>query len=321
MTNTLREDGGRNEPGNDTVAHGLSIIIVTFNSADVLPPLLDSLPEGLKGVGDFEVVIVDNDSRDGSAELARAHPVRPRVIRMGRNAGYAAAINAAASIIDPASDVLILNPDLRLYPGAARPLVECAAMETVGIAVPRNFREDGTTDPTLRREPSMLTAWAEAVLGGTLAARLGWGEVVSETTLYDRRETVEWASGSALLVSARARRAVGDWDESYFLYSEEVDYQRRAREAGFAIIYEPRSQVMHAGGESGTNPRLFALMTANRIRYYARHHGILPTSLFRLGIVFGQAVRAWRGSTHRAALRSALLPLRPALDFMAKQSG
>jgi len=297
----------------------LSVVIVTFNSASVLPALLDSLSAGLKGIDDFEVVVVDNDSRDGSAELADVHPVGPTVIRMGRNAGYAAAINAAAATIHAASDLLILNPDLRLYPDAVRPLVERAATRSVGIAVPRNFREDGTTDPTLRREPSILTVWAEAVLGGKLAARIGWGEIVGQASRYDRSGSIEWATGSALLVSARARRAVGDWDESFFLYSEEVDYQRRVREAGFDIVYEPRSQVMHAGGESGTNPRLFALLTANRIRYYGRHHGVLRTSLFRLGIAVGEAVRSWRGSVHRAALRSALTPLRPAPDFLAKQ--
>jgi N-acetylglucosaminyl-diphospho-decaprenol L-rhamnosyltransferase len=299
----------------------LSIVIVTFNSAAVLPRLLDSLPAGLRGLSDLNVIVVDNDSRDGSGKLAEAHPLGPTVIQMGRNAGYAAAINAAVATIHPNSDLLILNPDVRLHPGAAKPLVELAATPTVGIAVPRNFREDGTTDPTLRREPSVFTAWAEAVLGGKLAARLGWGEIVGRMTSYGSRDTIEWATGSALLVSAQARRAVGAWDESYFLYSEEVDYQRRVREAGFDIVYEPRSQIMHTSGESGTNPLLVALLTANRIRYYRRHHTMLASLLFRLGIVVGEALRSWRGSVHRAALRSAMMPLRPALEFIPKQPG
>ncbi|THK39043.1 glycosyltransferase [Ensifer sp. MPMI2T] len=296
-----------------------AVVIVTFNSASVLPSLLDSLPSGLRDIERFEVIVVDNDSRDGSAELAETHSLRPRVLRMGRNAGYAAAINAAAATVHAASNILILNPDLQLCPGAVAPLVECAAMPSVGIAVPRNYRKDGTIDPTQRREPSVLTAWAEAILGGRLAARLGWGEIISQPNRYERLGPVQWATGSALLVSARARRAVGRWDESFFLYSEEVDYQRRVREAGFDIVYEPRSEVVHAGGECGTDPRLFALMTANRIRYYQRHHGVFPTSFFRLGIAFGEAVRSWRGSSmHRAALRSALMPLGPASDTVAR---
>ncbi len=71
-------------------------VVVTYNSAAVLPGLLDSLPAGARGVVDFGVIVVDNNSRDRSVEIARAHPLRPAIVTMGRNAGYAAAINAAA---------------------------------------------------------------------------------------------------------------------------------------------------------------------------------------------------------------------------------
>ncbi|KQV16423.1 glycosyl transferase [Rhizobium sp. Root1203] len=297
-------------------AAGVAVVIVAFNSASALPPLLDSLPAGLNGVERFEVIVVDNDSRDGSAEIAEAHFLNPTVIRMGRNAGYAAAINAAAATVQPDCHLLILNPDLRLYPDAARPLLERAATPSTGVAVPLNYTEDGHIDPTLRREPSVLTAWADALLGGPLAGRIGLGEVITGAERYDRRGSVEWATGSALLVSARARRIVGEWDETFFLYSEEVDYLRRVREAGFDVIYEPLSHVMHESGGSGRNARLYALMTANRIRYFGRHHGVVQTALFRLAIAVGQAMRCWRGSWHRAALSCALKPLRPAADFM-----
>src|SRR5262245_50236392 len=100
-------------------ARGLSIAIVTYNSASVLSGLLDSLPAGLEGVKQFETIVVDNDSADNSVDIALGHSIRPRVIRMGRNAGYAAAINAAAATVRPQSNLLILNHDIRLLPGAA----------------------------------------------------------------------------------------------------------------------------------------------------------------------------------------------------------
>jgi len=292
----------------------LSVIVVTYNSAEALPPLLDSIPGGLAGIDRFEVLIVDNESRDGSAELAEAHPVSPIVVRMGYNAGYAAAINAAAARAHRDSHLLILNPDLRLYPDAARLLAERAEKASTGVVVPLNFTEEGRVAPTLRREPSIMTAWADALLGGTIATRLGLGEVIGGASRYDRSGTVEWATGSALLVSSRVRK-------SFFLYSEEVDYLRRVREAGFDVVFEPRSQVMHECGGSGRNARLFALMTANRIRYYGRHHNALQTSIFRLGIALGQAIRCWRGAAHRAALSSALMPLKPPTEFMAIRRG
>jgi GT2 family glycosyltransferase len=299
----------------------VAVVIVTFNSAGALPPLLDSLVDGLQGVDRFEIIVVDNDSKDGSAEIAETHPLRPTVIRTGRNAGYAAAINIAARRADIGAHLLILNPDLRLFPAAVGPLVEQVATSTVGVVVPINYKEDGSIDPTLRREPSIITAWADAILGGNLAARLGLGEIVGELRHYDQRQSVQWATGSALLVAARARKVVGTWDETFFLYSEEVDYQRRIREAGFDIVYEPRSKVMHAGGGSGGGPRLFALLTANRIRYYARHHGALRTSVFKFGVILGHAVRSWRGATHRAALMSAVSPLRSAAAFVESTRG
>jgi N-acetylglucosaminyl-diphospho-decaprenol L-rhamnosyltransferase len=290
---------------------GLSVVIVTYNSAPVLPGLLDSLPAGLEGIGNFEVIVVDNASSDNSVEAALAHPVRPTVIKMGRNAGYAAGINAAAAAFRLNSDILILNPDLRLMPGAARLLVERLADASVGVAVPNLLYEDGSLRLSLRREPSLVTVWSDAILGSTLAARLGAGEVVTDAALYENGGLVDWATGAALAVAARTRYSVGEWDESFFLYSEEVDYLRRVRESGLSIAFIPQAKAMHIGGEYHANSRLSALMTANRIRYFRRYHGLVSTAIFRLGIVLASAARFVLGPGHRAALRAALTPWRP----------
>ena len=290
-------------------ASSLAIIIVTYNSAAVLPALLDSLPAGLGGIERFQTIVVDNDSSDQSVDVARAHPTRPRVISTGRNAGYAAAINAGAAAAGPHADLLILNPDIRLLPGSVRLLIERLAEASVGVAVPRILDEDGTTRWSLRREPSVLRMWSAAVLGGTLAGRIGQGEMIGDPAIYDRDGLVEWASGAILAVAARARAVVGDWDESFFLYMEEVDYLRRVRERGFSVAYVPQARAVHLEGEYSENPRLSALLAANRIRYHRRHHGPLSTALFRLGVIVGEGLRAVRGPPgHKAALRAALLP-------------
>ncbi len=291
------------------------VVVVTYNSAAVIGGLLDSLPAGLEGVPESEVIVVDNSSPDGSAEVAAAHRLRPRVVQMGRNAGYAAAINAAGAAAGADAHLLVLNPDLRLLPGAARLLLDRVRTGHAGVALPCNFREDGTVDPTIRREPSVLTAWSDSLLGGRLAARLGLGEIVDGAGCYERADRVSWATGSALMVAPRARRAVGDWDESYFLYSEEVDFQRRVREAGLEIVYVPEAHVMHIGGDYRANPRLYALLTSNRIRYFSRYHDPFSTLFFRLGVAAGEALRMLRGPAHRQALVRALTPLKPALSF------
>ncbi len=293
-------------PAKDRPAR-LSLVIVTYNSAGVLRGLLDTVAIGLDGVSDFEVVIVDNASQDGSAALARSHPVGPRVIETGRNGGFAAGINAAAASIASDRTLLVLNPDIRLKRGSAAALVSRLHEDAgVGIAVPVMTDESGTLSHSLRREPSLVTAWAEALLGGSRAMRLGLSEIIGPSRLYEVGASVDWATGAALAISPQARGAAGDWDESFFLYSEEVDYMRRVRAAGLRIECVAAARVAHIGGEREDNPQLFSLLTANRIRDYARSHSSLSTLLFRAAVVFGEALRAPRGRGHRAALRAAL---------------
>jgi GT2 family glycosyltransferase len=290
-------------PGHEPL---LAVIIVTYESAAVLPGVLNSLRAGLRGIGRYRVLVVDNNSLDGSPSIADNHELRPEVIRMGRNAGYAAAINAAAAFVGPDANLLILNPDIRLLPQTARILCNTFADPSVGVAVPKIFAETGEISRSLRREPSIRAAWADALLGTRLAAWLGAGEIVADPKLYSEGGGVEWATGAMLAVSARARHMVGAWDETFFLYSEEVDYLQRMRRQGFRIVYVPAARAIHIGGAYHDNTFLAALMTTNRIRYFRRHHNLLATVLFRLSIIVGEMMRAPLGRGHRAALRAAM---------------
>jgi N-acetylglucosaminyl-diphospho-decaprenol L-rhamnosyltransferase len=299
----------------------LAIIIVTYNSASVLPGLLDSFDSGLEGVKEFETIVVDNDSTDNSVDTALDHAIRPRLIKMGRNAGYAAGINAAAATVPAHADLLILNPDIRLLPGTVRPLLDRLNDSSVGVAVPRILAEDGTTQWSLRQEPSLLTAWSDAILGGTFAARIGLGETIGDPATYETDNSTDWATGAILAIAARTRRLVGDWDESFFLYMEEVEYLRRVRECGFSVAYIPQAQAIHIGGEYSENPRLSALLCANRIRYHRRYHGPLSTALFRLSVLVGEGIRAIYGPPgHKAAFRAAAARWKPPPEYQPEST-
>ncbi|WP_421870833.1 glycosyltransferase family 2 protein [Pararhizobium sp.] len=298
-------NGNRVAPGGTNVRK-LSVVTVAYNSADVLPGLLDSLHAGLEGIEEYEVIVVDNDSHDQSVDLARAHPIGARVIATGRNGGYSAGINAATATIGRSSDLLVLNPDIRLEPGSIRRLYAGLNSACVGVAVPQVRGEDGAIAKSIRREPSIATAWSEALLGGRLSSRLGLGEMVGNSSLYRAGGRIEWATGAILLVTASAREAIGDWDDSFFLYSEEVDYLQRVRAAGLDVLYVPESQAVHIGGDYHSSDFLTALMTTNRIKYYRRHHGAFASAVFQSGIVAGEAIRLAVGSGRRAALSAAL---------------
>lgn len=295
----------------------LSIILVTYNSEAVLPGLLNSLPAGLEGIDRYEVFVVDNELKDNSVSIALSHPVGATVISMGRNAGYAAGINAAVARLKLDSHLLILNPDTRLLPGSARALVNRLADPSAGIAVPVVMNDDGTLATSLRREPSILTTWSDGAFGSKIAARLGLGEILLDKNISEKGGAVDWATGAALAVSAQTRHELGDWDELFFLYSEEVDYMHRVRQSGRQVVVVPDAKVMHIGGDYHDNPRLAALMTANRIRFYRRHHGAVATFLFRLGIIFASGSRFVLRPGHRAAFWAALKPWTPPPETLA----
>ncbi|MEO3799588.1 glycosyltransferase family 2 protein [Nonomuraea sp. B1E8] len=290
----------------------VAVVIVTYNSASVLGGCLDSLARGAEGVELADVVVADNASKDDSVAVAERAGVT--VVQVGRNAGYAAAINAGTAVLDldGLDGVYVLNPDCRLRPGSIAPLLGCLREPGRGIAVPYMVNPDGTLQPSLRRRPTVGRALAEALVGGTLAGRVGGlGELVTDPRDYARPGAYAWATGAAMLLAPRVIREVGAWDESFLLYSEETDYCLRAADLGWTTWYEPASVIEHIGGDSGVNPALAALLVVNKVRLYRRRHGPASGAAYYLAVLAGEAVRALAGRrTSRACVAALLRPSR-----------
>ncbi|HEY9472419.1 MAG TPA: glycosyltransferase family 2 protein [Mycobacteriales bacterium] len=285
----------------------ITVGVVTHRSADVLPGLLDSLPQGLAGVPDWRLVVADNASTDGSVELVRRRVPEAVVIQTGGNRGYAAGVNACAAADPRARALLLLNPDVRLRRGAVAAMLAEGATPGTGIVVPRLVDVDGRLAHSLRRRPTIGRALGEALFGGRRAGRFAaLSEVVTDPAAYTRPATCDWATGAVMLVTRGCLDAVGDWDESFFLYSEETDFALRAADAGFVLRLAPTAEAVHVGGEVHTSPRLWALLTANRVRLFARRTGPVRGAAFWSAVLVGEGLRAARGgrsaTTHRAAL-------------------
>ncbi|BBH68018.1 glycosyl transferase family 2 [Actinoplanes sp. OR16] len=285
----------------------VAVVVVTYNSARLLEDLIASLGPGLDGL-DWHLTVADNASADDS--VAEVHRLLPsaQVVEMGRNAGYAAGINAAVAAAKPHTAILVLNPDIRLRPGCGPTLLANLRRTKAGIVVPRLERGDGSAIAVLRREPSVPRAFGDALLGANRAGRYPLlGELVVGDAYYERESAADWAAGSAMLISRECWDKVGAWDESFFLYSEETEYSLRARDAGYVTRLAPDALAVHLEGDSKVSPRLWALLTVNRVRLFRRRNPAVSTAAYWSALVLREVSRSLRGNQASKAAAAALL--------------
>jgi N-acetylglucosaminyl-diphospho-decaprenol L-rhamnosyltransferase len=238
--------------------------IVSWNTAPLLERCLATLPAAL-GDLDATVVVVDNASADGSAEVAARSP-GVHVVRNDENAGYARAMNRA---LECDADVLIaLNPDTEAPPGSlatlARRLVDAP---DVGLVVPRLVNPGGTLQHSVYRFPSPRQAAAvllspRSVLRRGVGARW-WAEGYAP---HDHATDIDWAIGAVHVIRADALDGAAPYDERTFMYVEDVDLCWRLAQRGWRRRLEPDVSVAHVGNASGSqawgNGRTERWMTA-----------------------------------------------------------
>jgi N-acetylglucosaminyl-diphospho-decaprenol L-rhamnosyltransferase len=296
-----------NEKPPEVAQERVAVVVVMYNSRSLLADFVASLEAGLAGV-EYELVAVDNASPDDSAELIQAIAPTTRVVRTGRNGGYAAGINAGVAEAGPHTAILVLNSDVRLGAGCVAELLKGLRQPNIGIAVPRLIDADGQVIDSMRREPTVARAFGDAILGAQQAGGFAaLGEVVSDRRAYEHEQRTDWAEGSTQLISAECWSACGPWDESFFLYCEETEYNLRARDLGYATLYVPTAQATHLESGSGISHGLWTTQVLNRIKLFRRRHGRLATALYWLATLIREATRASLGRGNSRAAAWALL--------------
>ena len=282
----------------------VAVVVVTYNSADDLSDLLASLRREAESVT-LRVIIADNGSTDGTRELIAAES-DVIAARTGGNVGYARGINAAMTHTPGSRAVLVLNPDLTVEPGAVIALLRRLDRSGAGIVVPSILDDSDEIYPSLRREPTISRTIGDALLGSRASGRPEWAsEIEFDRESYRHPHEVEWATGAALLIDGAVAAAVGQWDGRFFLYSEETDYFRRARDAGFSTWYEPAARVRHSQGGSGSSIALDELLAVNKVRYARKHRSAGYAAGMHAGAILGEIVRSYDPS-HRQILRTLL---------------
>jgi len=279
----------------------LTVVVVAFNSNDVLNGLLDSLELALSGL-DAQVVVVDNGSETSPQPLVSDRP-RCHLVE-SVNDGYAAGINTGVAAAPISDAILVLNADTRLSTDSVTQMLRALEGPSIGIVAPRIVDEHGRVQLSLRREPTLLRAAGLGRTGHPLLA-----EYVAEGHCYEYAHAVDWALGAVLLFSRGCFDAVGGWDSTFFLYSEETDFCLRARDHGFLTWYAPNATAVHIGGHSGRTDATHVMQMTNRVRLYSRRHSPLAATGYYVLTVLGELTWWARGNrSSRAAVAALLRP-------------
>jgi N-acetylglucosaminyl-diphospho-decaprenol L-rhamnosyltransferase len=263
------------------VAPRIDVVVVCWNDKDKITVALDSvfaLPEVRDDPGLVNVVVSDNGSTDGSrAFLLERYGDRLQIVENGANLGFAAACNRAFAAT-AADYVFLLNPDAELKPGALAAIVAFMdAHPRCGIAGSRIYNYDGSVQQSVGE----FDTWSGAFLRSS-----AWGEwppfarFANGASLrgwkYDTERRVDLAIGAALAIRRSMIAEIGPFDERFFLYHEEVDFARRAADAGWETWFVPASEAVHEGqGSAKGQYSVEARKQRSRRKYWIKHHGYL----------------------------------------------
>ena len=320
----------------------LSVVIVSWNVCDLLRRCLASVlgasqpaDDDLAPMSDsepsIEIIVVDNASTDGSPEMVRAEFPQVRLIANPDNRGFTAGNNQGL-VESTGRFLLLLNPDTEIVGAALSTMMAYMdAHPEVGALGPRLCYPDGSLQPSRRRFPTLATALVESTVvqewwrDNPLLRRYYMADTSDEAI-----QPVDWVVGACLLVRREVYDQVGELDEGFFMYSEEMDWCKRIKDAGWKVVYLPTAVVIHHEGKSSEQvvPARHIHFQSSKVRYFRKHHGALQAEALRAFLLatYGyqltregfkwlvghkRPLRAERVRAYRQVLRSGLRGHRP----------
>jgi GT2 family glycosyltransferase len=301
----------------------LSIVIVNWNVRDLLERCLTSLTADSVAGGrlvlaqadrECEIIVVDNASSDGSPDMVREQFAHVRLIASDSNLGFARANNRGVAA-STGRYILLLNPDTEVLPGALGAMVtymdEHPDIATLGPKLLSPDALEERVQSSRRRFPTLATAFLESTVLQQWSPR---NRVLQRYYVQDKDDNEEqdtdWLVGACLLIRRKAWEQVGPLDENFFMYSEELDWCRRAKTAGWRVVYVPWATVVHHEGQSSNQvvPARHIYFQSSKVYYFRKYHGTVAGETLRLFLVATYAFQLVQEAAkwavgHKRALR------------------
>ncbi|MEA3408193.1 MAG: glycosyltransferase family 2 protein [Chloroflexota bacterium] len=280
----------------------LGIAIVSYNTRDLTAGCLASVYQEMETSGLCgQVWVVDNASKDGSAEMVKARFPQTHLVANEENVGFARATNMAIAQMKASGNlpeyVLLLNPDTRVRPGA---LVRMASFleshPRVAVVGPRLTYGDGTFQHSAFHFPTLLMAFLDfwPLHHQLLDSRLN-GRYPKRLYEAGKPFSIDHPLGAAMMVRKETIQEVGLLDDEYFMYCEEIDWCKRIKEAGWEIYCLPSAEIVHFAAQSTRQfaEEMFVALWRSRYRLFQKHYGRAYRVAARLIVRAGLWYKMW----------------------------
>lgn len=261
----------------------LSIIIVSWNVADLLRDCLTSIYANQRDLN-LEVIVVDSASSDDTVEMIRQHFPQVDLHAENENVGFTRGNNIG---LESASGrhILLLNPDTVILDDALTQMVAYLdANSRVGIVGPHTLNTDRSTQSTRRRFPTVALGFFESTWLQPYAPQNMLNRFYATDIADDATAEVDWVQGSALMLRREVYDNIGGLDMGFVMFSEELDFCRRAKDGGWLVVYLGSAQVIHHGGKSTEQvaARKHTHFQESKLRYFHKHHGSFSAFILRI---------------------------------------
>jgi GT2 family glycosyltransferase len=272
----------------------ISIIIVSYNTKDLLQACLQSIFEETKSAS-FEIIVVDNVSRDGSAAMIEREFPGVKLIASKENLGFGPACNLGVAT-SAGEYIILLNPDTIVHDKALEQLLEFGkAHPEAGLCGGRTLRPSGEVDPS--------SCWGLPTVWSMLCYATGLSIAFSHSTIFDPESLGRWQrnsvrhvgviTGCLLLASRKVWDQIGGFDERFFMYGEDVDLSIRAARAGFTPMITPAATITHVVGASSSSlSAKRKLLLAGKVTLMNKHWSPAAAWLGRTLLTIGTGIRA-----------------------------
>ena len=264
----------------------ISIIIVSWNVSDLLKKCIESIYETRQHLS-LQIIVVDSGSADDSCEMVRSLFPEVELFDMQENVGFPKGNNIGIKAAI-GRNILLLNPDTIVKENALQLMLKVLEVDkTIGLVGPMLRFPNGDIQSSRRRFPTILTGLFESTWFESVAPKNVLASYYMTDQPNDQPCEADWVMGAAMLATRDAVAKTGGMDEGYFMYSEELDWCKRIKAAGYKIFWLPTAEIVHYQGASSDQASTFRHINFNRakLRYFRKYHGVFASGLIRITLL------------------------------------